>query len=375
MTGLLTGSMVLSSLGLSLGLALAQEPAPADDAAAPEAPPVASEPAPEPANPAQRVRVKPDGPDPWEPDPPPDPDAPPAVPTQEAAERQTRPPEVRDTLDHTEPSDRRAKRAKKKQDRREKRGYEKYESPQRFGVELKFGPYLPNIDRNYAGPRDFGSYDLIFGRTDDIGRTVDTPKKAFMFALGFEWQFFNPGRTGPLALGFTFSFFRDRANAIFRDYQDIYEQNGTIADDDLLPGDTSIRSNADKVSFSGIPLALQLVYRFELLADRLRVPIVPYAKGGVAYAFWWSKGADGEISVNSQMQPARGGSWGYQLNAGGMLRLDFLEGESHALDRQLGINHTYLFGEFQFSQVDNFGQADAISMGDTTFFVGLAMEF
>ena len=75
------------------------------------------------------------------------------------------------------------------------------------------------------------------------------------------------------------------------------------------------------------------------------------------------------------MQLARGGSWGYQLNAGGMLRLDFLEGESHALDRQLGINHTYLFGEFQFSQVDNFGQADAISMGDTTFFVGLAMEF
>ena len=41
------------------------------------------------------------------------------------------------------------------------------------------------------------------------------------------------------------------------------------------------------------------------------MPIVPYAKGGVAYAFWWSKGSDGEISVNATGQPARGGSWGY----------------------------------------------------------------
>ncbi|MCA9720508.1 MAG: hypothetical protein KC468_37950, partial [Myxococcales bacterium] len=277
--------------------------------------------------------------------------------------------------DEAPANNREARKDERKRKREQKSGYAKYESPQRFAVELKFGPYLPNIDRNYTGNRQFGSYDLIFGKTDAIGNTVDSPSKAFMFGLGFEWQFFNPGRIGPLGLGFTFSFFRDRANAIYKDYQAIYAESGTVTKDDLLPGDTSIRSTADSIVFNGIPLALQLVFRFELLADRLRVPIVPYAKGGVAYAFWWSKGSDGEISVNATGQPARGGSWGYQINAGGMLRLDFLEGESHTLDRQLGINHTYLFGEFQFSQIDNFGQADAVSMGDTTFFVGLAMEF
>ena len=73
---------------------------------------------------------------------------------------------------------------------------------------------------------------------------------------------------------------------------------------------------------------------------------------------------------------ARGGAWGFQTNVGGMLRLDFLErGEARNLDRATGINHTYLFGEWQFSRVNNFGRKNSVSLGDSTWLIGLAIEF
>lgn len=243
----------------------------------------------------------------------------------------------------------------------QKKGYDKYESPQHFALELKFGPYLPTIDRNYTGPDTFGSYAKVFGETDDRGVTTAEPKSGLMPALAFEWQFFNPAGIGPLGVGYTFSFFRDSAEAL-------------LADPD--PDADSIRSEADSTVFWTMPMALQLVYRLELFADRWRVPIVPYAKGGPAWALWWSKDGNGNLSRNSRGEKALGGVWGWQVNAGGMLQLDFLErGTSRNLDRTSGINHTYLFGEFQLSRINNFGRKESVSLGDTTWFVGLALEF
>ncbi len=299
---------------------------------------------------------EPDPDDPWAPVPE-STEVPP--PSEAAAKRQT--PAY---LEEDESKDKKATRKRKRKSR------DPYESPQRFALEVKLGPYLPDIDRNYTGPRAFGPYAKVFGDTDEAGITIDGPSKGVMGAVAFEWQFLNPGQVGPLGLGFQFSVFTDAAKAPFTEYIDIDNP------DDLPEGVDSIRSEADSVRFTVFPLALQLVYRFELFADRFRVPLVPYAKAGLGYAFWYSTGGDGSISENSQGQKARGGAWGYQLNAGGMLRLDFLErGSARTLDRATGINHTYIFGEYQFSQLDNFGRASSISLGDSTFFIGLAMEF
>ncbi len=239
-----------------------------------------------------------------------------------------------------------------------------YNSPQRFALEIKFGPYLPNIDRAYNGP-GLGPYANIYGVTNERGEATGQPKKGFYGAIAFEYQFFHFG--GPLGVGFQWSMFRDRAQAL-------------IADPPLDP-DESVRSTADSTRFAVMPLALQLVYRFEFLADRVRVPLVPYAKIGPSYAFWWSKNGAGDISTikdddGNVIDKARGGAWGFQANFGGMLRLDFLErGEARNLDRQTGINHTYVFGEWQFSQINNFGRKDSINLGASTWLVGLAMEF
>lgn len=265
-----------------------------------------------------------------------------AVPSEAAVAGQSTSYELSDTL-----------KTRKKQNR--------YESPQRFALEVKFGPYLPEIDRNYTGA-GLGPYANVYGVTDDRGQATGQPKKGFYGAIAFEWQFVK--LAGPLGVGFQWSMFRDKAQALLAE-----------------PTDDAVRSEADSTRFATMPLALQLVYRFELLADRVRVPLVPYAKFGVNYSFWWSKNGNGDISTikdanDKVIDKARGGAWGFQGNFGGMLRLDWLErGEARNLDRTTGINHTYLFGEYQFSRVNNFGRKNSINLGDGTWLLGLAVEF
>jgi hypothetical protein len=228
-------------------------------------------------------------------------------------------------------------------------------SPQRFAIEAKFGPYLPDVDSRYTGD-GFGPYATIYGETDDNGVTTGAPRKALYSVLSFEWQFFHAG--GPLSIGTTVGLFNDRADALVTD-----------------PTGDNVRSSADKTRFHVIPVTLLLGYRFELIADRFRVPLVPYARGGVAYGFWSEK-KGGKLTTNSAGQKSHGGSFGWQVNLGLMLRLDFIERAAAVdLDRLTGINHTYLFGEWQFSRLNGFGSGKAMSVGDDTFLVGLAFEF
>jgi hypothetical protein len=231
------------------------------------------------------------------------------------------------------------------------------ESPQRFLVELKFGPYLPNVDTRWEGS-GFGPYATIYGRTDENGVTIGEPKKGVFSVVSFEWQFYHAA--GPLSIGTTFGWFRDKADALIAE--------------PVMDGETT-RSSADKTVFNVVPLTLLLGYRFELLADRFRVPLVPYARGGVAYGFWVEK-KGGQLATNNAGAKSRGGSWGWQANLGLMLRLDFIERAAAVdLDRLTGINHTYIFGEWQFSHLNGFGTGKAMSVGDDTFLIGLAVEF
>ena len=230
-------------------------------------------------------------------------------------------------------------------------------SRQRFAIEFKIGPYLPEVDSRYTGS-GFGPYATIFGRTNSNGETIKKPRLGVMPVLAFEWQIVYLG--GPLGIGTQVGFFRDKAKALVAD---------PVAGENL-------RSNADKVTFGMVPLAVLAIYRLELFADFYHVPIVPYVKGGVAYTFWWAKDGTKKVAVNAQGEKGRGGVVGWQLNPGVMLRLDFIERNSaKKLDTSTGINHTYLFGEFQFSRMRNFGVGNAIDLGDKTFFGGLAMEF
>jgi len=230
-------------------------------------------------------------------------------------------------------------------------------SPQHFEFEFKMGPYLPDVDRDYTGP-GLGPYATIFGQIDATGAAIDQPRAYPTPTLAFEWQFIY--LAGPLGIGAQVGFFRDKAKALI----------AAPLDPDIL------RSEADDTVFGMVPTALQITYRFELLADRFKIPLVPYGKAGLAYALFWNKSGSGNLARNSQGEAAVGGVPGWQVNLGGMLRMDFIEpGTAKKLDRLTGINHTYLFGEYQLSRVDNFGLGEVLNLGDSTWFAGLAIEF
>lgn len=230
-------------------------------------------------------------------------------------------------------------------------------SPQRFAFEFKMGPYLPQVDRSYTGS-GLGPYASIFGRTDSTGMAVGAPRAFPMPVFAFDWQFIY--LAGPLGIGAQLGVFRDKAQALVTEPED----------------PDNLRSAADDVTFAMLPLSLLLSYRFELLADRYRVPLVPYAKGGLAYSLFWSKGGSGNLSRNSRDEAAVGGIPGWQVNLGGMFRLDIIEpGTAKKLDNLTGINHTYIFGEYQISRINNFGVGQTINLGDSTWFAGLAIEF
>ncbi len=233
-------------------------------------------------------------------------------------------------------------------------------SSQRFALELKFGPYIPDVDRYWTGDGP-GPYMRVFGETDATGAATEAPQQGLLSAVAFEWQFLKLG--GPVLLGVQLGYFRDSANALLSDSQDV--QDGG-----------SVRSEADKTRFNVIPLALQFGYRFELAADRIHVPIVPYFKAGLAYGLWWTGDGNNKISVNQAGVKGRGGTWGWQVNTGAMLRLDaFDTNNAIELDRITKINHAYVFGELQITQLDDYGKERGVSVGDTTWMLGLAIEF
>ncbi|MEM9462896.1 MAG: MXAN_2562 family outer membrane beta-barrel protein [Myxococcota bacterium] len=273
----------------------------------------------------------------------------PRTPGSIPAEGETKSPPSQKTLDRESPL---AQPDTRPRDRAGRLG-----SPQRFALEVKMGPFLPDIDRDYEGT-GLGPYATIFGETDDAGEATDRPRAFPMPVVAFDWQFLY--LAGPLGIGAQLGIFRDSADAII-----------------TAPTDPdSLRSEADTVTFTVLPLAILLSYRFSLLADRFRVPLVPYAKGGLAYSLFWSKGGSGNLSRNSRDEAAIGAVPGWQVNLGGMFRLDIIEpGTAKKLDNLTGINHTYIFGEYQLSRVDNFGIGQAISLGDSTWFAGLAIEF
>jgi hypothetical protein len=274
---------------------------------------------------------------------------PPSTPGSIPTEGKSKPPPSAEALDRDNPL------AQPDATRRDRAG--RPGTPQRFALEFKMGPFLPDVDREYSGA-GLGPYAMVFGRTDSTGAAIDQPRAFPMPVVAFDWQFVY--LAGPLGVGVQAGFFRDKAQALIAD---------------PLPGE-NLRSAADKTSFAMIPLALLLSYRFELMADRLRVPLVPYAKAGLAYSLYWNKSGSGNLARNSRGEAALGGVPGFQANVGAMLRMDFIEpGTAKKLDVLTGINHTYLFGEFQYSRVDNFGVGRSISLGDSTWFAGLAIEF
>lgn len=216
-----------------------------------------------------------------------------------------------------------------------------YRSPQRFAFELRFGPYRPDVDSEFNGSRH--PYQDFFGS----GRKLLTQ-------IELDYEFWH--RVGSLGAGVGVGYFQTSGTSPVA--------NGTGA------------PSGDQSSFRVIPVSVSAVYRFDYFLQRRNFPLVPYAKLGLDYAYWQVTDGNGNIADDGRGGHGRGGTLGWHGGAGLALVLDFLDPEAaHDFDADLGVNHTSLVFEFNHADISGLGMSDRLHVGDTTWSLGLMLQF
>lgn len=208
-------------------------------------------------------------------------------------------------------------------------GPPRLESDRTLGMEFKLGAFYPAIDTET-------------GVTGEPYKTTFGERSMLLGELSVERQLFQA--FGTAGAGFQAG------------YAEIFAFART-ATGDLASESTGLRL---------FPLRLFGVYRFDWPAQQWSVPLVPYAKLGLQYTgFMVTKGAGVETN---------GGRWGYSLTGGLSLLLDFFEPRmARDFDTDLGVNHSYLFAEFNFADVNGFG-SPGFNLSGQYFMFGLALE-
>ena len=233
-------------------------------------------------------------------------------------------------------------------------GEESYVSPQNFAAEVKFGPYTPNIDGEFATSP--GPYARYFGNDSGL-----------MMQYTFEYQFLR--RFGALGAGLGLGYWSKSGKAF------ACKSGSGLS---CVPDFT--KTTGDDTSLQILPLSLFLVYRFDWPAEQFRFPLVPYGKFGLTYTFWWADKGNGKVSdvilASGATEHGRGAQLGLTAALGAALMLDIFDpGAGHELDSTLGINHTYLFWEWVWSGADGLGSNTALHVGASSWLAGLAFEF
>jgi len=214
------------------------------------------------------------------------------------------------------------------------------ESPQIGMLEARFGAYNPRVDKSVPNGTPY----------------KDTFGTANRYMVGFEgdWQVLRIPHLGSLGPGLGWGY--TRASGYAR-----------------LTADLDKISN-EQTSLTIMPIYLVAVLRVDVLAREFGIPIVPYAKLGLGTALWWS--SDGGETAYAGNVKGSGLSYGPQYALGGMFLLDILDKQTaRDADVSLGINNSYLFGEWYGSELDAFGSNKRLNAGANTWVVGLAIEF
>lgn len=214
------------------------------------------------------------------------------------------------------------------------------ESPQSWAVELKGGPYYPPLDKEFGegGPTPFAD---IFGEKPALLLLGEIDYQAIRLPIG---------SFGP-ALGFGF-----------------YQKTGFGLDANGEPTE-------DKNFFRIYPLSLNAVLRVDYFLRAMQIPFVPFAKAGVDW-YLWTNTKNGELTRFPNGNPVQGGTFGFHGTLGLSLDLNFLDPSGAVnIDQNLGVNHSYLFAEVIFSQVNDFNSGQSFDFSGTLLQAGVALEF
>ncbi|WP_437667270.1 MXAN_2562 family outer membrane beta-barrel protein [Sorangium sp. So ce1182] len=217
---------------------------------------------------------------------------------------------------------------------------ERFGSPQSFAFELRFGPYSPEVDEEEA-LAGAAPYRTTFG---DV--------QQFYFGLELDWLPLRVPYVGLIGPGVGWGYTSKSTGAFAA---------GTTTKTD------------EQTSLTVMPMHLSAVARFDELMRRTGIPIVPYAKAGLGMGLWYS--VSGPRAANVDGVRGEGITWGTHLALGGALALNWLDRRSSSqLDESTGINHTYLFGEWMYANLDGLGSSPQMHVGTSTWVLGLALD-
>ncbi|WP_164017356.1 MXAN_2562 family outer membrane beta-barrel protein [Pyxidicoccus trucidator] len=129
----------------------------------------------------------------------------------------------------------------------------------------------------------------------------------------------------------------------------------------------------EQTAIKVIPLGVNAFYKFDYAAFEWGIPLVPYGKLGLIYTPWWiTKGSSTETVGGNK---GSGGKWGWGATGGLAFMLDVLEPRfARDFDSDLGVNHSYLFAEYTYADVNNFG-AGGLNLSSRRWMFGLALDY
>ena len=216
------------------------------------------------------------------------------------------------------------------------------ESPRSMMFEFHVGPYEPQVDRafKYSTP-----YADLFG-----------DETMMMFGFHLDYQLFQG--FGTLALG----------------------GGARIGWVDGLALNLDGSASSDSTTFHVLPLTASVTYRFDWMAQNWGIPLVPYTKVGLTYTVWWILNGNGEVAnaydLDDVGRVGHGGTMGFHVAGGVQVLLDwFGAGMAAEFDSEVGVNNSYLFFEYGYHNVNDFGSSESMDLGNATFSAGMMFEF
>jgi hypothetical protein len=231
-----------------------------------------------------------------------------------------------------------------------------YESPQHFAFELRFSPWSPNVDS-----------DPGLGRASPYASTFGSGALVFVGAE-FDWQALRIPHVGTLGPGAGIGYTKASGNALFAPY------NGSPCHEPP-EGGPCLTVSGETTSLEIFPMYVVGVFRADALWREAHVPLVPYAKFGLAYAIWRASNSLGTSSANGVT--GVGGTFGTQLGLGLGFNLNvFDEYAAKNFDEAMGVNNTYLYAEYTRADLQGLGlQSNPLRVGTQTWTFGLTFEF
>ncbi len=218
-------------------------------------------------------------------------------------------------------------------------------SPQHFAAELRFSPYTPDIDSDPA----------LNGQTPY--RNVFGTAPRFFIGAEFDWQAVRIPHLGTFGPGVSVGYTTMSDPAQF-----------------TMPHDGTTESG-ETTSLAIFPMAAMAVLRADVFWREVGIPLVPYAKLGLAYALWRASNTLGTSSFDGV--EGKGHSFGTHVALGLSLNLNpFDLYAAQNFDDAMGVNGTYLFAEWTREDYNGLGfQSDPLRVGGTNWTFGLAFEF